>query len=237
MKVSIILATYKEKENISKLIGEILKILKKDKLDCEIIVIDDNSPDETAAEVRKHFAKNRKVKLIVRKNEKGLGTAMGRGVKESKGDVVVFMDTDFSHDPADIPKMIKLIKIYDIVNGSRHMKGGDMKSTRYRKLASIAARFAGSFYIGLILGVRLTDYTNGFFVVKKDLIDKLDHKKIFYGYGDYSFRLFYHASKKGAKIKEIPVMYKFRKKGESKTNFFKHGIQYAIEGLKLRFSL
>ncbi len=237
MKVSVILATYKEKDNIVKLVNSLLKVLKKSKLTPEIIIVDDNSPDGTAQAVRKAYGKNKNVKLIVRKNEKGLGTAVGRGVKEATGDVVVFMDSDFSHAPEEIPKMVKLTKDYDIVNGSRHLKGGGMRSTGFRKFASKAARLAGTLYIGFILGVRLTDYTNGYFVVKKSLLDKLTIEKIFYGYGDYYFRLFYHAKKKGATIKEIPVFYKFREEGESKTNFLKHGLQYAIAGFKLRFSL
>lgn len=235
MKASIVLATYKEKENIVKLIKSILESCKKEKINCEIIVVDDNSPDGTADAVRKAYGKNKSVKLIVRTNEKGLGTAVGRGVKESIGDVVVFMDSDFSHDPKEIPKLIKLIKKYDIVNGSRHIKGGGMQSTGLRKIASKAARIAGTLYIGLVLGVKLTDYTNGYFVVRKSILNKLNQKKIFHGYGDYYFRLFYHAKKKGATIREIPVHYKFREEGESKTNFLKHGMQYALAGLKLRF--
>ncbi len=235
MKASIILATYKEKENIVPLINALLKECKENKIECEIIVVDDNSPDGTAKVIKKNFGKNKKINLIVRKNERGLGTAVGRGVEEAKGDIVVFMDSDFSHDPKDVVKIIKLTENFDIVNGSRHMKGGGMQSATYRKFASIAGKYAGSLYMGIILGMKLTDYTNGYFAVRKSVLDKLDCKRIFYGYGDYYFRLFYYAKRKGAKIKEIPVFYKFREAGQSKTNFINHGLQYIREGLKLRF--
>jgi len=232
MKASIVLATYKEKENIVKLIKSILENCKKDKLPCEIIVVDDNSPDGTAEAVKKAYGKNKDVKLIVRTNEKGLGTAVGRGVKESTGDVLVFMDSDFSHDPADIPKMAKLAKDYEIVNGSRHIKGSYIKTTWFRKLATLLLRI----YMSLVLQLNITDYTNGYIVVRKSVLNKLDIGKIFYGYGDYYFRLFYYSVKgTGAKIKEVPVYYKFREAGESKTNFIKHGWQYATAALKLRF--
>lgn len=232
MKVSIVLATFKEKDNIVKLIKSILENCEKEKINCEIIVVDDNSPDGTADAVRKSYSKNKNVKLIVRTNEKGLGTAVGRGVKESTGDVLVFMDSDFSHDPADIPKMAKLTKDYEIVNGSRHMKGGYIKTTWFRKLATFLLRI----YMSTILQLNITDYTNGYIVIKKSVLNKLDIDKIFYGYGDYYFRLFFYSVKKtGARIKEVPVHYKFREAGESKTNFIKHGWQYATAALKLRF--
>lgn len=231
MKTSIILATYNEKENIVRLIKVILETCRKDKLDCEVIVVDDNSPDGTSRVVRKVFSKNKKVKLIVRKNERGLGTALGKGAEEAKGNVLVFMDSDFSHDPADIPRLVKLTKDYDIVNGSRHMRGGDIRTTWFRKLSTELLKI----YMSTLLRFNITDYTNGFTAIRKSFLNELSYKKIFYGYGDYSFRLFYHAKKNGAKIKEIPVFYKFREEGKSKTNFLKHGIQYALAGLKLRF--
>ena len=208
---------------------------KKNKISCEIIVVDDNSPDGTADAVKKAYGKNKQVKLIVRINEKGLGTAVGRGVKESRGDVIVFMDTAFSHDPKDISKLINGTEKYDIVSGSRHMKGGGMQSSVHRKFASLAGRFAGKLYLDMMLKVRLTDYTNGYFAVRRSVLKKLNNEKIFYGYGDYYFRLFYYANKQGAYIKEIPVFYKFREHGESKTNFISHGWQYIKAGLNLRF--
>ena len=231
MKASIILATYKEKDNIVPLIKSLLEECKKNKINVEIIVVDDNSPDGTAEAVKKSYWKNKQVKLIVRINEKGLGTAVGRGVKESKGDVVVFMDTDFSHDPKNISQLIKGTKKYDIVNGSRYLKGGGIQTHWNRKINTYLMRA----YMSLVLQLSITDYTNGYFAVRRSVLDKLDHKKIFYGYGDYYFRLFYYAKKQGAKIKEIPVFYKFREHGESKTNFINHGLQYINAALKLRF--
>lgn len=235
MKASIVLATYNERNNVVRLIKSLMKECSANKIDCEIIVVDDNSPDGTADVVRKEFSKNKNVKLIVRKNERGLGSAAGRGASEASGEIVVFMDCDFSHNPKDVPRLIKLTRDYEIVNGSRHMKGGGIESTPIRKLASLAGKLAGRLYIGLILGIYITDYTNGFFAVRKEILDKLDYSKIFYGYGDYYFRLFYYAVRRGAEIKEVPVFYKFREDGESKTNFLKHGFGYALAGFRLIF--
>lgn len=233
MKVSVILATYKEKENIAKLISAILNAFRHEKNVCEIIVVDDNSPDGTAEAVRKAYGRNKKVRLIVRKDEKGLGTAVRRGVEESKGDAIVFMDSDFSHDPNQIPEMARLVDKHGIVSGSRYEKGGGIETSFYRKMATKMMKL----YMNVILRLNIKDYTNGFFIVKRSVLEKLDYERIFYGYGDYYFRLYYYASKKGIKIKEIPTHYKFREEGVSKTNIIKHGWQYITSALKLRLGI
>ncbi len=232
MKISVVLATYKEKENITKLISAILKTCKKNSISCEVIIVDDNSPDGTADVVRKSFAKNKNVKLIVRKDERGLGTAVGRGIKASTGDVVIFMDSDFSHEPELIPEIMKKIKDYDIVNGSRYLKGGGLETKFYRKLLANIMRI----YMTIVLQLNITDYTNGYIAIRRSILDKLDQRNIFYGYGDYYFRLFYRAMEKGASIAEVPSHYRFREGGESKTHLLKHGWQYIREALKLRFT-
>ena len=231
IKTSVILATYNEKENINKLISAILNIFKKNNLECNIVVVDDNSPDKTADIVRKKYRRNKKIKIIVRKNEKGLATAIKRGIEESDGEILVFMDTDFSHDPGLIPKMIRLTKNYEVVSGSRYIKGGGIETKSYRKIATTIMEI----YIRIILGTNIKDFTNGFVAVRRDLLDNLNLEEIFYGYGDYCIRLFYYALKRKAKILEIPAFYKFRKEGGSKTNILSHGLQYALEVLKLRF--
>jgi dolichol-phosphate mannosyltransferase len=232
MKASIILATYKEKENIVSLIKALFDACKKEKIQCEIIVVDDNSPDHTADAVKKEYGKNKRVKLIVRKNERGLATAILRGIRESKHDTVVFMDTDFSHDPKLVPKLIKLTKKYDIASGSRYVKDGKLKTDFHRTVIT----FLEQFYVRFMIGSSITDYTLGFLAIKKSLLNNLDLDKIFYGYGDYCIRLFHHAKKSNAQILEIPAIYKNREQGESKTKVIKHSIQYFFEVLKLRFS-
>lgn len=233
MKASIILATYKEKENITKLIKALLEACKKAKITPEIIVVDDNSPDGTAKAVEKEYSKNKKVKIIVRKNERGLATAIRRGIEESKEDILVFMDTDFSHNPNLVPKLIKLTKDKDIVSGSRYVKGGDLQTDLHRNIITILEQL----YVRFMIGYNITDYTLGFLAIRKSLLNKLNLDKIFYGYGDYCIRLFHYTSKKkNTKILEIPATYKIREEGESKTNIIKHSFQYFFEVLKLRFN-
>jgi dolichol-phosphate mannosyltransferase len=105
MKTSIVLPTYNEKENIIELIGAIFKALAG-QTDYEVVVVDDNSPDGTATAVTDHFANDSRVKLFVRTEERGLATAIRHGAEHASGNILVFMDTDFNHDPAILPQMI-----------------------------------------------------------------------------------------------------------------------------------
>ena len=106
MLVSVILPTFNEVGHINVLIAKILELFDDKKINCEAIVIDDNSPDGTAKMVSDKFAEDSRVKLVVRKNENGLASAIKRGIVESNGDIVVLMDTDFNHNPVDIIRML-----------------------------------------------------------------------------------------------------------------------------------
>ena len=107
--ISIILPTYCEAGNINNLIKDLIKHLKLSNRRLQIIVVDDDSPDGTAQEVKKLVKKNLPVELFVRKNQRGLATAIAYGVKKSKGDVIVLMDTDFNHQPKDVPRLLQPI--------------------------------------------------------------------------------------------------------------------------------
>ena len=123
MKISVILPTYNEAGNIGALIKETANLIKKR---IEFIVVDDNSPDGTADEVKKLIAKKLPVKLVVRKKVHGLASAIITGIRQAGGDIVVLMDTDFNHRPEDISRLVKpiIIKQADLVIGSRYIPGG-----------------------------------------------------------------------------------------------------------------
>src|SRR3989344_7640290 len=128
--ISVILPTYNEKGNIVKLINSILSNVKN----CEIMVVDDNSPDLTWKDVQKIKKKN--VKLIRRIKEKGLASAISRGIEESKGNVIVWMDCDLSHPPSLIPELVKKLNKYDIAVASRYVNGGADKRKFIRVFTS-----------------------------------------------------------------------------------------------------
>lgn len=229
MKVSVILPTYNEKGNIIELIDEIMGQLSPMDIETEIIVVDDSSPDNTYKVVNDRFSKDERVKVFIRTEERGLATAIRYGIEKSSGDFLVVMDTDFNHDPRMLPQMIKFLEYYDIIGGSRFTMGGGMEPTY---------RYIGSFFynmsIRIILRTQIQDNLCGFFAIRREKLFALDFEKIFFGYGDYYFRLLFYAQREKFRILEIPTVYQLRKYGESKTNLISVFIKYSIALLKLR---
>jgi dolichol-phosphate mannosyltransferase len=232
MKTSIILPTYNEKDNIVELIQAIFAALAGDSLDFEVVVVDDNSPDGTADSVRRNFDGDGRVKLFVRTGERGLASAIRYGIDHSAGDILVFMDTDFNHDPAIIPQMIKFLEYYDIIIGSRFVMAGGMED-RFRQFSSQIYNYA----IRLLFGTPVHDNLSGFFSIYRDKLVSMDLDQIYYGYGDYFIRLLMVAHKRGYNMLEIPVFYRLRLHGHSKTQFLSIFSQYSRALLVLRLKL
>lgn len=223
--ISIILPTYNEKENIVPLIEAIAEVFSQMKKQLfEIIVVDDNSPDGTSEAVNKYLIKNKNIKLITRKEDRGLASAIKTGIYGSKGEYIAIMDTDFSHSPEYLRILINTIKEndYDTVIASRYIRGGGMDVKKYKYLLS---KLINNILV-FVLNIKIRDLTGGFFIIKKSLLEKVDLEKIFVGYGDYFFRLFYELKKIKYSFKELPFKYISRKYGESKTKTFKMGVNY-----------
>ncbi len=231
MKASIILPTYNEKDNIVELIEAIFVALPPP-MDFEVVVVDDNSPDDTAGAVRQNFSGDSRVKLFVRTEDRGLATAIRYGAEHSDGDILVFMDTDFNHDPAILPQMIKFLEYYDIIIGSRFVMAGGMED-RFRQFSSRLYNYA----IRITFGTPIHDNLSGFFSVYRDKLMSMDMDQIYYGYGDYFIRLLMVAHKRGYHMLEIPVFYRLRMHGHSKTQFLSIFTKYTMAILTLRLKL
>ena len=230
-KVSVILPTYNEKENIEELIRQIYFYCRKDLF--EVIVVDDNSPDGTWKIVRNLQKKYKTLRLCRRINEKGLPSAIWAGIGQAKGNIVVWLDCDLSHPPKIIPKLIEHIPQYDIVCASRYVENGKDNRAFMRVLPSKLI----SIFAGIILGLKIKDVTSGFYAVKKVVFSKIHLMKT--GYAEYCIRFSYEASKKGFKIKEIGYVFTDREKGYSKTfsnlgSFLHNGYLCFKEIIKLR---
>jgi len=227
--VSIILPTFNEKGNINKLISAIFSELSAINVSAEVIVVDDKSEDKTADIVKKEYGLNNNVSLIVRENERGLASAISRGLKEATGRIIILMDTDFNHNPKYLKKMIKLVENNNLVVGSRFVSGGGMKNAMFRWICS----YVFNSLVSIFLNLKTKDNQSGFIAIRRENIIALDAKRIFHGYGDYAIRLLYTLRRK--KIKEIPVVYGQRRYGESKTRFVKHLLQYTktVIGIRL----
>ncbi len=231
-KTSVILPTYKEKDNIVELVQAIHDYLAAEGFNYEVVVVDDNSPDGTADVVRTAFGDDARVKLLVRTGERGLASALRYGAEHSDGEVLVFMDTDFNHDPAMIPQLVKFLEYYDVVVGSRFvMRGGMEDSARY------VFSFVYNLGLRFLFGTQVWDNLSGFFAIYRDKLLELDLDQIFYGYGDYFIRLLMVGWRRGWRMLEIPVFYRLRAHGHSKTQFLSIFTQYSIAILKLRIKL
>lgn len=227
--ISIIIPTYNEKDNISLLIQAILLTCRKSKLEVEILVIDDNSPDKTGEVVRKKYNMNPSVKVSIRKQERGLATAILHGIYLAKGEIIIGIDADFNHPPELIPILVAKLNESDFVIGSRFIKGGGMEEWgRY------IGTYIFNYFLKMILGFPTMDNMSGFYAIRKETIGKLDLREIYRGYGEYHLRLVWAAKQCGMKIIEIPVYYQRRKYGESKSHLLKMFYSYLLSALKLR---
>lgn len=228
-KVSVVLPTYNEKGNIAELSKELIKEIRSSGYVPEIVIVDDSSPDGTGEEAKKLAVKHKEIKAIIR-TERGLGTAVLRGIRESRGSVIVLMDCDFSHPPQFVPAMLHELDGTDAVFASRYVKGGSMRTDRLQYRLSRMFNYA----IKVILGINVLDSTNGFFAIKRNALEGLRMEKVFRGYGDYCFRMLYALKPRKLRIKELPFDYMPRRYGRSKTSLMKAGVSYWIEALKLR---
>jgi dolichol-phosphate mannosyltransferase len=233
LKAAVILPTYNECDNIVELIQALHSHLERQGFDYEVVVVDDNSPDGTARVVREAFGNDGRVRLFVRNDERGLATAIRHGIERSEGDIIVVMDTDFNHDPKAVPQLIKLLEYYDVVIGSRFVMGGGMED-HFRYLSS----FIYNMLIRLLFQTQIQDNLSGFFAVYRRKLEEMNMwDSIFYGYGDYFIRFLMVAWKRRFAMLEIPVYYRLRMRGHSKTQFVRIFIQYTISILKLRLKL
>ena len=231
MDLSIILPTYNEKDNIVNLVNQILEVIKNIE-NKEIIIVDDNSPDGTYLTCKTAFEKNSEIKILLRENNRGLANSIIEGIKASNGKNIIVMDTDFTHDPKMIPQLIYLNKLYDIISCSRYCAGGVMKNKIHFYLS-----FIFNLLLRIILKTQIQDNLGGYYCIKKTVLDNLPIDKIFFGYGEYFFRLLYFAQKKKYTIVEIPAFYSLRREGKSKSNFLLLLYKYFFEAVKLRFNL
>ncbi len=230
--VSVILPTYNEQEGIAELVAEILGVARGAGLEIEVLVVDDASPDGTAAHVETVFRADPGVRVHVRRGERGLASAILWGIQHARGDVVVVMDSDGNHDPVLLPLMVRCVEDFDVVIGSRYVLGGGMLTSRFRYWGS----YAFNILIRMVLGLRIHDNLSGYLTFRPALLRGLDANAVFYGYGDYAIRFLHHVVHHGGRVLEIPTVYRFRKGGESKTRFSAYLWTYLASVFRLRLA-
>lgn len=231
-RVSAVLPTYNEKGNIKNLILTISRQLTPSP---EIIVVDDNSPDRTWEIVGGLQKEVPGLQLHRRMTERGLASALKEGIESATGDAITWMDCDFSHPPTLIPEMLKALDEFDVVIASRYVKGGGQKGPFIRDITSRSFNIFAS----LVLSSKVNDWTSGYAMIKKEVLEQVAIEPMGQGYGEYFVAMLYGALRRGFRVKEIPYTCFYNSEHESKTstNFFKlltFGSSYGLSVLDLR---
>lgn len=212
MKTLIIIPTYNELENLPRLLPEVLS--KDESID--VLIVDDNSPDGTAAFVESQMKNNNRIHLIKRQSKQGLGTAYIAGFKyalKNNFEIIFEMDADFSHDPKEIPRFLDEIKNSDVILGSRYINGVNVINWPLRRL--LLSSFA-NLYTRVITGMPIHDATGGFKCFRREVLEAIHLDKVTSNGYAFQIEMTFKAWKKGFKVKEIPIIFVDRVKGKSK---------------------
>jgi dolichol-phosphate mannosyltransferase len=218
LRVVIVLPTYNERANIEPLIAALQTACAETRHRCEVLVVDDSSPDGTGDVVRGLQQRYDNLQLLSGKKQ-GLGVAYARGIdhalRKMGADVIVHMDADFSHDPADVPRLVaKIDEGYDFVVGTRYMEGGGLPGDWgwHRRLISRLANFGARIIAGL---TALHDCTNGYRAYRASVLLPVDLSSAPRGYAVLTF-LAYHGLMNGRGVAEVPIVFSQRAQGTSK---------------------
>jgi len=204
--VSMILPTYNERENIEEEIDRIVRAVGDP---VEVVVVDDDSPDGTWEQASR--AGGGRVKVIRRVKTRGLASAINRGIIESRGDIIGWMDADMSMPASLLPAMISKLAEHDVVIGSRYVTGGGDQRPFLRVLASRLINALAT----LVLGYGIKDYDSGFIVMHRHVLNRVT--QIPTGYGAYFVEFIYTCCRKGLSVLELPYVLTDRTRGKSKS--------------------
>jgi dolichol-phosphate mannosyltransferase len=211
--ICVCLPTYNERENLEPMVDRLREILGDEGV---VLVIDDNSPDGTGEIADRLAAERQRVHVLHRPRKEGLGPAYLDGFRkalELGADLVFEMDCDFSHDPADIPRLAAAAEDADLVIGSRYVPGGGTRN--WGLLRRFISR-GGSLYAQLLLGVPVRDLTGGFKCYRRVVLETIDLEAI--DSKGYAFQIetTYRAIKAGFRVVEVPIVFTDRELGGSK---------------------
>jgi dolichol-phosphate mannosyltransferase len=209
----VIIPTYNERENIKPLCEQVLAQLPV----CDILIVDDGSPDGTGALCDELHAREPRIRVLHRSGKLGLGTAYIAGFRyalEHGYEYIFEMDADFSHDPAYLPSLLAAAKEgADVVIGSRRIPGGGTENWgAIRQLVSSG----GSLYARTILGLPVRDLTSGFKCFRRRVLETIDLDAVRSNGYSFQIEVTYRASQAGFRIAEVPIVFVDRRVGQSK---------------------
>jgi dolichol-phosphate mannosyltransferase len=212
MKTLVISPTYNERKNIKLLVDMVLGNYP----DFDLLIIDDNSPDGTSEKVKDLQSKYENLYLEIRAKKSGLGTAYIYGFKwalDHNYDRIVQMDADLSHNPKDLPMLVKNLNEYDLVIGSRYIKGISVVNWPLRRLM---LSYGANTYSRIITGMPIMDGTGGFKAWKSEVLSDIDLDSVRSQGYSFQIEMNFRAWIKDYKIKEVPIIFSDRTIGQSK---------------------
>lgn len=211
-KSLVIIPTYNEIDNIEKMLSTLTSLYPE----LSILIIEDGSPDGTADVIKRLMKENSKINIIERTGKLGLGTAYIAGFRwalERDYEFIFEMDCDFSHDPADIPKLLEAAQTNDLAIGSRYIDGIRIINWPMHRL--LLSYFAGV-YTRIITGLQVLDATGGFKCFTRNALKSLNLDKVFSNGYSFQIELNFKIWSKGLNVKEVPIVFTERRDGQSK---------------------
>jgi dolichol-phosphate mannosyltransferase len=216
--VLVVAATFNERQNLARLIEAVLHV----DADLQVLIVDDDSPDGTGNAAISAAAANPRVHALVRKNRRGLGTAIMEGLRLARGhgfEMAINIDADGSHDPDDLPRLLAAMDPAagppaDVVVGSRRVPGG--RTVGWPCSRHVTSRLVG-FFTRRILGVPVRDPSSGYRAIRLSLLDRIGNPTT----SGYAFHeeLLWLVHRAGGRIVEIPMTFRDRTHGASKAGF------------------
>jgi dolichol-phosphate mannosyltransferase len=212
LKTVVVVPTYNERDNLEKLVQQ---VLSQDP-EIHVLVVDDNSPDGTGYLADAMAAADDRVSVLHRAGKMGLGSAYREGFRvalDGGADCIIEMDADFSHDPAMLPRFLEKMGEFDLVIGSRYLNGVSVVNWPLRRL--MLSYFA-SVYTRLITGLRLADCTSGFKCFRREVLETIDLNSIKSDGYSFQIEMNYRCHELGFRLGEIPIIFIDRHAGTSK---------------------
>jgi len=209
----LVLPTYNEAENVEPLVEAARAKLPPG---AQVLIVDDSSPDGTGALADRLAAQHENVHVLHRPRKEGLGPAYIAGFRKALAggaDLVLEMDSDFSHDPAYLPRLLDAAKNADLVLGSRYVDGGGVSD--WGPLRRAVSR-GGSAYARLVLGVAVRDLTGGFKCFRREVLEAIDLDRIATRGYAFQVEMTYRALRGGFRVVEVPIVFRERRVGSSK---------------------
>jgi dolichol-phosphate mannosyltransferase len=212
LKAMVVIPTYNEKDNIGRLISQVLA--QNDSF--HVVVVDDNSPDGTGAIADSIAATSDHVHILHRSAKLGLGSAYRDGFRfalANNADYIIEMDADFSHDPERLGMFLDEAREYHLVIGSRYLNGVSVVNWPIRRL--LLSYFA-NVYTRLVTGLRISDCTSGFKCFRREVIEAINLDNVKSDGYSFQIEMNYRCTEKGFKVGEIPIIFIDRHSGTSK---------------------